>query len=71
MDVMLIIIWISIFLGWFLYRKFKKAHDEFDSLGMRYEGAFKSYKDFVNIFLMRENFIYAIMDQYNRFKGQP
>ena len=68
---MLIIIWISIFLGWFLYRKFKKAHDEFDSLGMRYEGAFKSYKDFVNIFLMRENFIYAIMDQYNRFKGQP
>ncbi|KAL7013900.1 hypothetical protein ACKWTF_015639 [Chironomus riparius] len=71
MDFMLIIIWISIFLGWLLYRKFRKAFDEYDSLGMRYEGAYESYKGFVNIFLMRENFLYAIMDQYDRFKGQP
>ncbi|CAG9811405.1 unnamed protein product [Chironomus riparius] len=71
MDFMLIIIWISIFLGWLVYRKFRKAFDEYDSLGMRYEGAYESYKGFVNIFLMRENFLYAIMDQYDRFKGQP
>lgn len=70
MDIMLIIMWIAIIIGWYVYRKFKKAFDEYDGLGMKYEGALRTYKDFVNIFLMRDNFIYVVNDQYKRFRGQ-
>ena len=70
MDVLLIIIWILILVGWYLYKKAQKIYAELESYGIPYEGAIKAYSTMIELFLMRRHFVYIIADQYNRFKGQ-
>ena len=70
MDILLIIIWILILLGWYLYEKSKKVYNELESYGIPYEGAIKAFANKLELFLMRRHFVYIIADQYNRFKGQ-
>lgn len=70
MDIYLIIIWICTFAGWLFYKKIKGIYDELDSMKIPYDGAFKSYKDFYDILMMKRMFQYYVAEQYDRFKGQ-
>lgn len=70
MDLTLILVWITTFAGFFIYRKLKGIKDDLDSLGIPYEGAQKGWMTMLKIFSVNENFMDSITDQYNRFKGQ-
>ena len=70
MDILLIIIWILIFAGWFLYLKVKRVYEELVSYGIPYEGAIKSYTNLAKVFTMRKHFSYIMDEQYKHFEGQ-
>ncbi|CAG9811407.1 unnamed protein product [Chironomus riparius] len=70
MNILLIIIWILIVAGWFLYLKVKKVYEELESHGIPYEGAIKTYLNLAKIFTMRKHFSYIIDEQYTKFEGQ-
>ncbi|CAG9811404.1 unnamed protein product [Chironomus riparius] len=70
MDIILIIIWILIIAGWFLYKRAKIVYEELESYGIPYEGAINSYWGIIELLLMKRHFFYLIDDQYKKFKGQ-
>lgn len=70
MDMLLIIIWILIFAGWFLYLKVKSVYEELDSHGIPYEGAVKTYLNLAKVITMRKHFSYIMDEQYKEFEGQ-
>ncbi|CAG9811403.1 unnamed protein product [Chironomus riparius] len=70
MDLTLIIVWITTFIGFLIYRKIKGIYDDLESMGIPYEGALKGWMTMLKIFSSKEHFMNSITDQYNRFKGQ-
>lgn len=70
MDILLILIWIIIFVGWFLYLKVKNVYEELEGYGISYEGAFKSYLNLAKVITMRKHFSYIMDEQYKEFEGQ-
>ncbi|KAG5667582.1 hypothetical protein PVAND_015559 [Polypedilum vanderplanki] len=70
MSITLIFIWILIFLFWFVYRKYKKNFDEFESYGLKYMKPWEGVGSFFKIMLLKITMFDAVEDFYRKFSGQ-
>lgn len=70
MDILLIVIWIVLFGGWYFYQKIKRRQEELDQLGIPYIGMMEGYKSLFKLITLKESFIDLMMKNYKKFEDQ-
>lgn len=70
MDILLIVAWIFIFVGWLVYSSITKRYKEMNQLGLRYVGLVETYKNLIQVFREKKSFFDGFKDVYDKFNGQ-
>ncbi|KAG5670375.1 hypothetical protein PVAND_000645 [Polypedilum vanderplanki] len=68
MDIYLIIIWVVIFLGYFIYKKATKNAKFFEKQGVPFKKPLPFVGNSLRLLMKKENMIESLMDYYEKFK---
>lgn len=70
MDWMIIIVWGSLFIGWFIYKKVVEDLQYFDKYDVKYEKPLPIFGNLFKMLMQKENFIQTIDRLYNKYKNE-
>lgn len=70
MDLYSIVIWITVFLGWLIYKKITKNVHHFEKQGIVYEKPLPIFGNMWKLMLQKESFIDFIHRYYTKFKHE-